>query len=234
MKVLLKISLLILVMSSLLPADEQDGFKDRPITNNLWMPTAHTLHEGEFAVGLGPIAVGINEQVQIETNILLFLFQTSNINLKWTFYKDESFAIAAVLDYRRMELGALNGDDEPAFSVISPSLAITKNISKKTSLHFGAAYSYFATDKDIADYKAEESSSGTEIMAGLDYSLSNRTKLMAEGGYDLTFKGAKAGIGVLFGWEMFRLKLGVSYFAPKSSTYGYTFPNVGLWWRFKG
>ena len=234
MRSIIKISMIILILSSLVTAQKQDGFEDRPITNNLWMPTANTLHEGEFAVGLGPIAVGINKQFQLETNILLFLFQTYNINVKWNFYNDESFAMAAILDYRRMQLDALGNEDDLPFNVISPSLALTKYLSKKTAIHLAAKYSYFGTDNDINDYKAEESSSGTEIMAGLDYSLSNRTKLMAEGGYDLTFKGVRTGIGVLFGWEMFRLKLGVSYFSPENSDTGYTFPNIGLWWRFKG
>ena len=234
MSFIIKTSLVILVYSSLVFAQEQDGFKDRPITTNLWMPTAHTLHEGEFAVGLGPIAVGIDEQFQLESNILLFLFQTYNVNLKWNFYNKESLALAAVLDYRRMQLDAAGDENDLPFNAISPSLALTKNLNKKTAVHLAAKYSWFSTDNDISDYKAEESSSGTEIMAGLDYSLSSGTKLLAEGGYDFTFEGAKIGFGILFGWEKFRLKLGFSYFAPENTSTGYSFPNIGLWWRFKG
>jgi hypothetical protein len=36
---------------------------------------------------------------------------------------------------------------------------------------------------------------------------------------------------VLFGWTKFRLKLGISYFDAGD---GFTFPLIGLWWRFQG
>ena len=101
-------------------------------------------------------------------------------------------------------------------------------------LHLAGKYSYFSTEKDIDDYEAESTSSGTEIMAGLEYSMSSRTKLLTEAGYDLTFEGWKMGCGVLFGWEKFRLKLGVGYFAPENTHKTFTMPVIGLWWRFKG
>ena len=80
--------------------------------------------------------------------------------------------------------------------------------------------------------------SGTDIMAGLDYNLSHKTKLLAETGYDMSYKGFRAATAVLFGWETFRLKLGVSYFKPDNTLTGnkisYTFPVLGFWWRFNG
>jgi len=71
-------------------------------------------------------------------------------------------------------------------------------------------------------------------MAGIEYSISHKTRLLAETGYDLTYRGMRLGGAVLFGWENFRLKLGVSYFAPENSNQSYTLPIIGLWWRFKG
>jgi hypothetical protein len=71
-------------------------------------------------------------------------------------------------------------------------------------------------------------------MVGFDHDISYKTKLLAEYGYDFTFKGMRYGGGVLFGWENFRLKMGVSYFGPANSRNGYTWPIIGLWWRFKG
>ena len=89
-------------------------------------------------------------------------------------------------------------------------------------------------NKDIEDYEPEESSSGTEVLGGIEYSISHKTRLLAEGGYDLTFEGMRLGGAVLFGWEKFRLKLGVSYFEPKNTPGGFTLPIIGLWWRFNG
>ena len=49
----------------------QPGFADRPITNNAFAPTGYSLHRGEFTVGIGPVAFGVTENVQVGTNVLL-------------------------------------------------------------------------------------------------------------------------------------------------------------------
>jgi len=100
-------------------------------------------------------------------------------------------------------------------------------------LHGGGQFAFFETDEadtDIDDVDASGSSTGTTIFAGIEQSYSSKTKFVADVGYDTTFEGARIGGGVLFGWDTFRLKLGVSYFTAGD---GFTFPLVGLWWRFK-
>ncbi len=71
------------------------------------------------------------------------------------------------------------------------------------------------------------------MMAGVEYSVSRRMKLLAEAGYDASFKSFQLASAVLFGWDTFRLKLGVSYFRPEEYRPGVTLPVIGLWWRFK-
>ena len=70
---------------------------------------------------------------------------------------------------------------------------------------------------------------GTNISTGIEHTYSNRTKFLADIAYDTTFEGMRVGGAVLFGWDKFRLKLGLSYFTAEE---GFAFPIVGLWWRF--
>lgn len=230
-KILLVIGLVILAINSL---SAQDGFEGRPITDNIWMPTGYTLHKAEFDVGLGPIGIGLNENVQIGTNILLFLFQIYNANIKITVINTKNSAIAAGLEYSRFNLSAFLEDQELVFNTIAPFLALSMSAGENLRIHLAAKYSYFTVNEDIDEYKPSSYSSGTEVMLGLENSISYKTKLLLEGGYDLTFEGMRLGGAVLFGWETFRLKLGVSYYAPKNAPTGYSLPIIGLWWRFDG
>ena len=216
------------------PLMAQEGFKGRPITNNLWSPTAHTLHKNEFAIGIGPVAVGLSENVQVSTNLFLWLFQIYNANMKVSLVKSGNMSVAAGLQYQRFDLASLFEDGDVAFNSISPFLAFTTSIGQSTDLHIAGKYSYFSSDSDIEDVEAEGSASGTEIMGGIEHSMSHKTKLLADIGYDITFEGFRAGVGVLFGWEKFRLKLGVGYFDPKNAENAFTLPVIGLWWRFNG
>lgn len=214
------------------------GFEGRPITNNLWSPTAHTLHKNEFAVGIGPIAVGLSDNVQVGTNIFLWLFQIYNANVKMNLVNSGNMSVAAGLEYQHMALGSWVNeeaeDTDITFNAISPFIALTTSIGENTDLHIAGKYSHFSSEGDIEDVEADGSASGTEIMGGIEYSMSHKTKLLADVGYDVTFEGFKAGAGVLFGWEKFRLKLGVGYYAPKNADTAFTLPVIGLWWRFKG
>jgi hypothetical protein len=198
------------------------------------MPTGHTLNRGEFDIGLGPIGIGLNDNVQIGTNILLFLFQVYNANLKITMIKTDNTSIAAGLEYSHFNLSALTGGEEEDFKAVSPYLAISTKISENTTFHLAGKYSYFTLDEKLDDFQPQSSSSGTQIMGGLDYNISYRTKLLMEAGYDLTFEGMRVGGAVLFGWDTFRLKLGVSYYQPRDVPEGFALPIIGLWWRFDG
>ncbi len=211
----------------------QEGFKDRPITNNLYGPTAYTLNKGEFTVGIGSIGFGITDEVQVGTNILLFLFQISNADVKINFSNSGTTAFGGGVKWYNFDLDVI--DLDASFTSISPYIALTNKVGEKTLLHLSGQISFFSGDADIddAEVEAESSSTGTSFTAGLEHSYSNKTKFLFDAGYDMTFEGLKMGGGVLFGWTKFRLKLGISYYKPKDVD-DFTFPNVGLWWRFKG
>ena len=224
---------ILLILTGVALAGE-DGFEGRPITDNIWMPTGNTLSRAEFDVGIGPLGVGLNDNVQLSTNILLFLFQVYNANLKINLIKSENMAISTGLEYSYFNLSAITDNDEEDFRAVSPYMAISTKLTESTTIHLAARYSYFTTNEDIDHFQPTSSSSGTQVMGGLDYSISYRTKLLMEAGYDVTFEGMRAGGAVLFGWETFRLKLGVSYYQPRDVPEGFALPIIGLWWRFDG
>jgi hypothetical protein len=209
-----------------------DGFEGRPLINNLSNPTGNTLHQKEFAIGLGSIGFGITDNVQVGTNILLFALQVYNADLKVNFVKTPATAVAAGFGVDRFEWDV---DDEGArFTSLSPFLAVTRKVHETTNLHLGGKYSYFDSEVEVEDVEVEALSSGSTLFTGLEYSLSNRTKFLAEADYDMTFDGFRVGGGVLFGWDTFRIKLGVKYYNPEGDTKNFTFPVIGLWWRFMG
>jgi len=209
----------------------KEGFEARPITNNISMPTGYTVNKGEFLLGLGPIGFGISDRVQVGTNILLFFLQDYNANLKVSLLKSESKALAAGVKFHRFDL-EVSGTDS-GFTSFSPFAAFSTKLSRDTALHLGGQYTYFSGEEDIEDAVASITSTGTSMYMGIEHSFSNRTKFLAETGYDFTFSGFRLGGAVLFGWKKFRLKLGVNYFNPEN-TGGYIWPVVGLYWRFDG
>ena len=102
----MKAALLIVLIAALpfVQADAEDGFRGRPLINNLWSPTGHTLHRAEFSLGLGNVAFGITENIQVGTNVLLYLFQITNADIKINFYESHKVAVAGGFEYRHFDL----------------------------------------------------------------------------------------------------------------------------------
>jgi hypothetical protein len=220
----------LLVVMSATCAFAEVGFKNRPIINNVMMPTGYTVHKNEFIVGLGSIGYGVGENFQLGTNVLYFLFQVYNANLKISLTKSNSSAFAIGVEFFNFSLTVF--DESASFTVISPTIAYTTKIGAKTNLHLAGQYSLYTSDYDIDEAEDLTSGvSGTSVALGIEQSLSNKTKFLAEGGYDIDFEGMRIGGAFLWGWKTFRLKLGVNYFKPKNWG-AYTWPVIGLWWRF--
>lgn len=226
----------IIIMATLLAclsfgASAEKGFDGRPITTNVPMPTGFTLNRGEFLVGLGNIGFGISDRVQVGTNVLLYLLQDYNANLKVSFIKTENHALAVGFKVHRFDLDVYG--EESGFTSFSPFATFSTRVGRDTFLHIGGQYSTFSGDEDIEDAVATATSTGTSLSLGIEHCFSNRTKFLAETGYDATFEGFRFGGAVLWGWKSFRLKLGGKYFKPKG-TEGFISPVISLWWRFNG
>ena len=229
MKCMSVFAVLVLVVAGSTVA--QSGFEGRPITSNAFGKTGYTLHKSEFAIGLGPIAFGLHENFQLETNLLLWAFQVYNVDAKAAVIKNDDQAFALGVSAYRLSLDVLGGDD--VFTAVAPYASYSHRLSDNVVGHVGGQYAHFSAeddDADIDDAEASASATGTSFTAGIEYSLSNRTKALFDGSYDTTFEGARVSGAFLFGWTRFRLKLGLSYFAVEDT--GFVFPLVGLWWRF--
>jgi len=214
-------------------ATAETGFAGRPITTNAFAETGYTLHRDEFAIGIGPIEYGISENVQLSTNLLLWMFQIYNADLKVAFTKSEKRAFAGGFAAYSLSLKDEDTDAEGDYLALVPYLAGSWQLSQNTLMHAYGRYAYLKAEEsdDVDDPEPNELSSGTGVYLGLEHSRSNRTKFLIDFGYDATFKGVRAGGAALFGWSTFRLKLGLSYFAAGED--GFFFPIVGLMWRFK-
>jgi hypothetical protein len=231
MKHLAAVLVLSIFMATSAYSQEQTGFAGRPITSNLFAPTGNTLHAGEFTVGIGPVEYGITENLQIGTNLLLFIFQYYNADVKYSFIDTETRAFAAGLGVGHFNLNFRGIGGDASFTTLSPYIAYSMPVGPSTRLHLSANYTNFSSDVSIDDVEASATSAGTSVSGGIEHSLSNKTKFVGDLAYDLDFEGIRVGGGVLWGWETFRLKLGLQYFTPKNIG-GLVLPYIGLWWRF--
>lgn len=214
------------------PAYAGNGFEGRPTTNNLFIPTGYTLHRGEFELGIGPMGFGISDNVQVYTNLILWAAQIYNAGLKFSFVDESGVAVAVGADIGKLELPFEDDDNDGEFTQMRYFSAITAPLSNNLNGHMGFRYADFSSDDgDIEDTEISPFSDGSSMFGGVEYAFSNRTKFMADVGYDMTFDGLRFGGGILFGWDTFRLKLGVSYFDVED---GFVFPNIGFRWRFQG
>lgn len=233
MKKLFTITAFLLLIVTFLQA--ADGFKGRPITTNVWMPTGYTLHDCEFMIGFGSIAYGITEEAQLETNVLLDLLTLFNAGIKVNVLNDENGSLAVGAQYLHFNVNTFNlynysDDNKFIIDLISPYIGFTSILDEDWKVHIGGNYSYLMSDISIDSIEVSGFFSGTSVSAGLEYSLSNKTKFLGDFSYDLTFKSIKPGGAVLWGWKTFRLKIGGGVIIHKSSL---TFvPVIDMWWRF--
>lgn len=213
-------------------AAAETGFAGRPITTNAFTETGYTLHRDEFAIGIGRIEYGFTENFQLGTNLLLWAFQIYNADLKIAFTKNDRRALAAGFAIYSLSLKDENTDAEGDYLAMGPYLAGSWRLTDNTIMHAYGRYAHLEAEEsdDVDDPEADELTSGTGVYLGVEHSRSNRTKFVADFGYDATFKGLRGGGAVLFGWSTFRLKLGLSYFGAGD---GFFLPIIGLWWRFK-
>jgi hypothetical protein len=214
------------------PIFAQSNFDGKPIVYNIGMPTGFTLNEGETIIGIGPIAHGVSNNIQIGSNVLLLLFRAYNVNAKISVLKTPDYCLAIGGDAAQFYL-KVNNEYEPFISV-SPFISFTSKIDNNTEFHLSGIVSHISSDAAIEDAETNPFSTGTSIYAGVSYDYSKKAKFMAETGYDATFDGFRLSGAALLGWTKFRLKLGLGYFNPKGINRGYLLPVIGLWWRFGG
>jgi hypothetical protein len=208
--------------------------KSKPITNNIWMSTAYTLNQNEFAIGIGPVNIGLTDRIQFGSNILMFLFQNYNANFKMNVYQTSKMAVATGLELNRYNLSVLKMDQEFRYNTVTPFLVISTMTGEYTNLHVSGRFDIFGTDEYADRMRIGISTDQLMLMAGIEQIVSRRTRFLFESGYLVGDPGIQMSVGVLLSWTYFRLKLGVGYYNSKGERNGFTLPVIGLWWRFNG
>lgn len=206
------------------------GFEGRPIIDLAGMPTGFTLAGREMIVGLGNVELGLSDRLQVGTNVLLYVFQVFNGQAKYRLWSSETTSLSAGVDFSFMNLEA--EEERLGFTSTAPFLAVSRKVSDRVAVHFAGRYSRFSGIGELKEVEKFWLLQGTTLTAGLDYSVSRQMKLLAEGGFDATFGGPRCAAAILFGWERFQLKLGVSVFRMQDLP-TLAIPVIGLWWRFR-
>ena len=212
--------------------EAQAQFENRPLTSNAFTPTGYTLNQGEVTLGLGPIGFGLTDRVQVETNLLLWALQVYNADLKLAIVKTEKTALAVGITAARQSADFVDAEDVP-FKSYSPYISLSRRLGTNTLAHIGARRASFSNlaGRQIDDAEPSGTATGTGIFGGIQHGIGIRTKLLGDVGYDTTFDGLRVGGAALFGWDTFRLKLGLSY---STADDGFVLPIVGFRWRFQG
>lgn len=208
--------------------------KSKPITNNIWMSTAYTLNQNEFAIGIGPVNVGITDRIQFGSNILMFLFQNYNANFKINIYQTSMMAVATGLELNRYNLSVLKMEQEFRYNTIAPFLVFSNRIGEYTNLHLAGRFDIFGTNESADKMRIGISTDQLMLMVGIEQIISHRTRFLFESGYLVGNPGIQMSVAVLLSWIHFRLKLGVGYYNSQGERNGFTLPVIGLWWRFNG
>lgn len=213
--------------------DSRRGFKDRNILNIMSMPTAFALKKNEFIIGLGSVYYGISDHLQVGTNLLLFLLQDRNVQIKTNFYTTSKYAFATGLSFDHFALKMFENDVN--YSFLSPYGTFSLSTSEKVKLHFSGQYSMYWNSEE-ADIKYAEPNwfaQGSNTSIGMEISVSHRTKFVGEFAYDFTYEGTRVGGAILWGWEKLRLKVGLNSYSYESVN-NIIVPSFNIWWRFDG
>ena len=213
--------------------DSKRGFKDRNILNVMGMPTAYALKKNEFIIGSGSVYYGISDHLQVGTNLLLFLLQDRNVQIKTNLYKTSKYAFATGLRFDHFALKTFGSDTN--YSFLSPYGAFSLSTSEKLKLHLSGQHSmgWNSKDADINNAEADWFAQGSSASVGMEISVSHRTKFVSEFAYDFTYEGTRAGGAILWGWEKLRLKVGLNSYSYESID-GIILPSFNIWWRFDG
>lgn len=198
--------------------------EEHRLTSAHWMPTAYTLNKGEILIGIGPLAYGVADKLEVGTNMLLDILQILNISGKYNFVDGRNFALAGNVSFQHFSLLDVN------YNALGIGANVSIPINPKFKLHTGASYVYIP-DLDIEgeDFKGT-SAIGSTIPLDFEYVMDAHNAILGGAAYDITFEGFRVGASYLHSWQKFNLQLGGGF----GSFAGYTLfmPTIGIWWRF--
>lgn len=166
--------------------------EDAPEIFGLSKPTAYTLREGEWIIGVGPIFYGVTDKFQLGTHLIADILTIFNVSgkLNVSSLSESQTEIAVAVDL--FTVGFL--PNEVSFSGV-----ISRGLQERLTGHIGF-------ELDLSRAGTIISGALESIFFGLDYGLSADIKLLGE--LTLTPHRAKVGAGVLLKAGGLRLKAG--------------------------
>jgi hypothetical protein len=218
----------VLATTAYAPSPACGDFEGRPLVENAFTPTGYTFNGGEVSLGVGPLGVGLHDHVHMETNLFLWALQVYNGQLKVALLKRDGGALALGIAARHA--AHLNEDDDTTSRWVRPYLSVSCRIGARTLLH-GGAHLVFSDSGNASERAQPVERIERGLFGGIQFGPSTRTKLLADIGHDPNLGGVRVGGAALFGWETFRLKLGLSYLVGEEEL---MVPIIGVRWRFQG
>jgi hypothetical protein len=229
------------------------------------LDTGYILGEGaNVQIGLGETGFGLRDRVQFTTNTLLDIATMINFQLKGALLKesDRRPALAVLIGYYNLAgsymavdyivekaLDENNIDLSSGFEVFAANISLTKKILPKVRLHIGYQYKYAEGHSD-SNEPVSLNSEGDSVtvdagirgqvhhrsfLGAVDFDPLEHVKLIAELGFDFTYKEFRGGAGVRFGvLQSFALQLGVMWpgIDIDEGIKTAVMPHLSLFWRF--
>ncbi len=234
-------------------------------TKLLSLDTGYILGNGaNIQIGLGETGFGLRDRVQVTTNTLLDITTMVNFQLKGALLQESERrpALAVLLGYYNLagsdmaidyivkqSLDENSIDMSSGLDVFAVNISLTKKILPKVRLHLGYQYKYvdgysdsnepITLDSDGDSVVVDAGLNGhvhyRAFLGGVDFDPLDHVKLIAELGFDFTYKEFRGGAGVRFGvMRSFALQLGVVWpgLDLDDGVKTAVMPHLSLFWRF--
>ena len=229
------------------------------------LDTGYILGSGAHVqIGLGETGFGLRDRVQVTTNTLLDITTMVNLQFKGALLQESERrpALAVLLGYYNLAGSDIAVDylveqtiDEGSIDVSSGlevyavNISMTKKILPKVRLHTGFQYKYvegYSDSNDPITLGSEGDSVTVEaaikghvhhrsFLGAVDFDPVDHVKLIAELGFDFTYKEFRGGAGVRFGvLRSFALQVGMVWPGVDLDEGVSTpvMPHLSLFWRF--
>ncbi len=229
------------------------------------LDTGYILGNGaNVQIGLGETGFGLRDRVQLTTNTLLDLTTMVNFQLKGALLResDQRPALAVLLGYYNLagtdmvldyiveqSLDEKNIEFSSGLEVFAVNISLSKKILPQVRLHAGYQYKYvdgysdsngpITLDSDGDSITVDAGLNGhvhhRSFLGAVDFNPLDHVKLIAELGFDFTYKEFRGGAGVRFGvLRSFALQLGVVWpgLDLDEGIKTPVMPHLSLFWRF--
>ncbi len=155
--------------------------------------TAYTLRENEWKIGLWSVEYGAWGVLDVGTYWAPWFVNIFSLNLKYKFWSNEDWAVAARLGFVRWDLSTLSADATAIFSIIPVELLGSYRISENWRTSASLLYTQVAVEGDFEsdDYQGAAAVSNLQLTSTTEWRLSQVWALYGRVNF-LAYQVAKA------------------------------------------